>query len=90
MPSSSLTEELNLLVSDLAEPALRDRGLLMRPIPFFERLDRFRSTEEKLALEYERYLTPLRGPVARRVARSYAFADELSRDAMTGTLASSA
>lgn len=74
--------ELNLVVHDLAELALRDRGLLVRPIPFFERRDRFRSAEEKLALEYERYLTPLKEAAARRVARSYAFAEELSRDVL--------
>lgn len=78
----AVTEELSLLVSDLAEQALQDRRLLMRPIPYFDRLDRFRSIETKLALELEPFLVRLSEAAARRVARSYAFADELSRDVL--------
>jgi hypothetical protein len=70
------------LVSDLAEPALRTQGLFMRPIPFFERYDGFWDTFEKLTPECEHYLEPLKKPTAARVARSYAFAGELSRDVL--------
>ena len=82
MPNASLTEDLTRLIADLAEPALRDRGLLVRPIPFFEHFDRFRSVEAKLALGFKRYLTPLSEAAALRTARSYAFADELTRDGL--------
>ena len=76
------TKEVNQLISVLAEPVLRERGLLMRPIPFFERFDRFRAREEELALVCERYLIQFNETAAHRVLRSYAFADELSRDVL--------
>jgi hypothetical protein len=69
-------------VAALAEPALRERGLLVRPIPYFERLDRFRAQEWRLASGCAPYLASLGATAARRVGRACAFTEELCREGL--------
>lgn len=73
-------KNISQLIADLAEPMLREKGLLMRPIPFFERLDRFRVEEEEIARIYQRYLGKFSTPTAERITRSFAFAQEFRQD----------
>lgn len=77
-----MAEDIGLLIADLAEPALRERGLLARPISFFDRLDRFRAGKERLAPDCRRLLTLLPEEVAAKMVQTYHFAGELSRDAL--------
>ncbi len=74
-----ITIEVAHLISNLAEPALRDKGLLMRPIPFFARLDQFQAQEAALEQLCENYLVSLNRTATHRFLRAYAFADELNR-----------
>lgn len=76
------TQEVTQLICDQVESALRERGLLMRPIPFFDRLDRFRTREAELVQIYERYLVHFNETTAHRALRSCAFADELTWDVL--------
>ncbi len=82
IPESSCPPDLSLLISDRAERALRDRGLWMRAIPFFEHFDAFRYREAAWAVAFRKRLIHLPEVAALRTVRSYAFADELTRDVL--------
>lgn len=82
IPESSCPQDLALLISERAERALRDRGLWMRAIPFFEHFDAFRYREAAWEAKFKPNLIELPEVAARRAIRSYAFADELTRDVL--------
>lgn len=75
-------QEVAHLISELAASALREVGLLVRPIPFFERFDRLRSREEELKQVCEGYLDKFDKTAAQRILRACTFADELSQDVL--------
>ncbi len=81
-PCSPAAQRLRHLIPELAEPVLREIGLLVQPIPFFERLERFRARQRALAVECSAYLAVLEQGAASRVVRTYAFADELCREVL--------
>lgn len=81
-PLSFSHMEIAHLISELAEPALREHRLLMRPIPFFARYDQFHLRENELKQVCNNYLAELDNPAAGRFLRAYAFADELSQEVL--------
>lgn len=74
--------EIAQLISDLAASALREVGLLLRPIPFFKRFDRIRGREGELNLFCEGYLDKFDKTAIARILRSYTFAGEFSREVL--------
>lgn len=70
------------ILPGVAEEALLRHGLLARPIAYFEYFDRFEGALKRLEPEWRPFLGSLDPTTSRRAAVSYAFADELARDAL--------
>ena len=80
MSGTSLSVSIQPLIASLAEPALKEFNLLLRPIPYFEYRDRFHFLEAEIFTQASPTIAGLEPLTARRVVRAQAFAQTLCQD----------